>query len=53
MRTKTTLLRANGMNLELIEPLHGPSPWRDFLENNGERVHHVEVMGPSVNLPAQ
>jgi 4-hydroxyphenylpyruvate dioxygenase-like putative hemolysin len=46
MGTKTTFLQANGMNLELIEPLDGPSPWRDFLEKNGEGVHHIAFTVP-------
>lgn len=29
------------MSLELIEPIGGPSTWRDFLEQKGEGVHHL------------
>ena len=27
--------------LELIEPVSGPSAWRDFLESNGQGIHHI------------
>ena len=29
------------LSLELIEPIGGPSTWRDFLEQKGEGVHHL------------
>jgi catechol 2,3-dioxygenase-like lactoylglutathione lyase family enzyme len=46
MATRTTMLQANGMNLEIIEPLEGPSPWRDFLNKYGEGVHHIAFSVP-------
>ncbi len=46
MATKTTMLSANGVNLELIEPLDGPSPWRDHLNKYGESVHHLAFAVP-------
>lgn len=29
------------LSLELIEPIGGPSTWRDFLDAHGEGVHHI------------
>lgn len=29
------------VQIELIEPLDGPSTWKEFLENKGEGVHHI------------
>lgn len=29
------------LNLELIEPIGGPSTWREFLDEHGEGVHHI------------
>lgn len=29
------------LQLELIEPDHEPSTWRDYLNEHGERVHHI------------
>lgn len=46
MGTKTTMITANGVNLELIQPLDGPSPWRDHLNKYGETVHHLAFAVP-------
>lgn len=46
MATKTTMMQVNGMSLELIEPLDGPSPWRDHLTKYGESVHHIAFAVP-------
>ncbi|MGE0394213.1 MAG: VOC family protein [Vicinamibacterales bacterium] len=46
MGTKTTMITASGVNLELIQPLDGPSPWRDHLEKYGETVHHLAFAVP-------
>jgi hypothetical protein len=29
------------LDIELIEPDNEPSTWREFLDNNGEGVHHI------------
>ena len=29
------------MDIELIEPDENPSTWREFLDTNGEGVHHI------------
>jgi len=29
------------LSLELIEPIGGPSTWREFLDAHGEGVHHI------------
>jgi methylmalonyl-CoA/ethylmalonyl-CoA epimerase len=29
------------VSLELIEPVGGPSTWQEFLDENGEGVHHI------------
>ena len=30
-----------GVQIELIEPNEAPSVWRDFLNTNGEGIHHI------------
>jgi len=30
-----------GLQLELIQPNEEPSTWRDYLEQNGEGIHHI------------
>lgn len=31
----------NGFQLELIQPNEAPSIWREFLDENGEGMHHI------------
>lgn len=33
-----------GMNFELLQPLEGPSLWREFLDDRGEGIFSVAVM---------
>ena len=40
-RAKLAFFQLGSVSLELIEPLGGPSTWREFLETNGEGVHHI------------
>ena len=37
----TAVTRAGGIDFELIEPGEGPSPYKEFLEQKGEGLHHV------------
>ena len=40
-RAKLAFFDMGSLSLELIEPIDGPSTWRDFLEEKGEGVHHI------------
>jgi len=40
-RAKLIFLQLDNLRVELIEPVGGPSTWREFLETNGEGVHHI------------
>lgn len=40
-RARLAFLDMGSLSLELIEPVDGPSTWRDFLEEKGEGVHHI------------
>jgi methylmalonyl-CoA/ethylmalonyl-CoA epimerase len=46
-RVKQAFFRFNNTRIELLEPVGGPSTWKDFLDSNGEGVHHIafEVKG--------
>ncbi len=46
------IAQSGGIQLELIQPLEGPSIWREFLEEKGEGLHHVQshVQDPSMVL---
>lgn len=42
-RAKLAFIHLENITLEFIEPIGGPSVWRDFLEANGDSVHHLAV----------
>ena len=46
-RAKLGFIRLENITLEFIEPVGGPSVWRDFLETRGPGVQHIafEVNG--------
>jgi hypothetical protein len=46
-RAKLAFFQAGQVSVELIEPIGGPSTWKDFLDEHGEGVHHLafEIKG--------
>ena len=40
-RAKLAFVEFANLTLELIEPVDGPSIWRDHLERCGDSVHHI------------
>jgi methylmalonyl-CoA/ethylmalonyl-CoA epimerase len=40
-RAKIAIFQLDNLSLELIEPVGGPSAWQEFLETQGEGVHHI------------
>jgi len=40
-RAKLAFFDMRSLQLELIEPDEHPSTWREFLDKNGEGVHHI------------
>ena len=40
-QAKLAFFDLGGVKLELIEPVDGPSTWREHLDTRGEGVHHV------------
>jgi methylmalonyl-CoA/ethylmalonyl-CoA epimerase len=40
-RAKLAFFKMGPISLELIEPVGGPSTWREFLDEHGEGVHHI------------
>jgi len=40
-RAKLAFFRFGGVDIELIEPVGGPSTWQEFLDTKGEGVHHI------------
>ncbi|MGB4703909.1 MAG: VOC family protein [Candidatus Saccharicenans sp.] len=46
-RAKLAFIELKNITIELIEPVGGPSTWRELLDEHGEGVHHLafEVKG--------
>jgi len=40
-RAKLAFFNMGSLSLELIEPIGGPSTWKEFLDTHGEGVHHI------------
>lgn len=40
-RAKLAFFKMGQISLELIEPIGGPSTWKEFLDTHGEGVHHI------------
>ncbi len=40
-RAKLAFFRFKNISLELIEPVGGPSTWKEWLDTHGEGVHHI------------
>lgn len=40
-RAKLAFINMGQVTIELIEPVGGPSTWKDFLDSRGEGVHHI------------
>ena len=40
-RAKLAFFDFGQVQLELIEPIGGPSTWQEFLDEKGEGVHHI------------
>lgn len=40
-RAKLAFLNLGPLQLELIQPLGGPSTWQEFLDQHGEGIHHI------------
>ena len=43
-RAKLAFFDMGQVSLELIEPIGGPSTWREFLDERSEGVHHIAFM---------
>jgi len=40
-RAKLAFFSMGSLSLELIEPIGGPSTWKEFLDTHGEGIHHI------------
>jgi len=42
-RAKLAFFHMGQVDIELIEPIDGPSTWRDQLDAHGDSLHHIAV----------
>ena len=40
-RAKLAFLQLENITIELIEPIGEPSTWKEFLDQEGEKIHHL------------
>jgi 4-hydroxyphenylpyruvate dioxygenase-like putative hemolysin len=48
-RAKLAFFDMGSLQLELIEPDHQPSTWRDYLNEHGEGPHHIAFVVEGMN----
>lgn len=49
-----SFIRLNsGCEIELIQPNHSPSAWRDWLNTHGEGFHHIAFLVPDMEKAIQ
>jgi catechol 2,3-dioxygenase-like lactoylglutathione lyase family enzyme len=46
-RAKLIFFNMGQVTIEFIEPLEGPSTWREFLDAHGNGLHHIAFQVPS------
>ena len=53
-RVKMAFFHFDNITLELLEPVGGPSTWKDFLDQRGDGVHHIafDVQGMDERIEA-
>ena len=52
-REKIALAQVGNMQLELVQPVEGPSIYRDWLEEHGEGLHHMNFLVDDVDEAAE
>jgi len=48
-RLKVVVFEFGGFELELMQPIDGPSVWRDFLEEHGDGLHHLGFVATGID----
>jgi hypothetical protein len=53
-RARLAFFDLGQVTLELIQPIDGPSTWKDQLDNHGQSLHHIAfgIKGMAEKLPA-
>jgi hypothetical protein len=48
-KAKLAFLDMGNLQIELIQPLGGKSTWQEFLDRNGEGIHHIAFSVKDIN----
>ena len=48
MHVRRMGMTINGITFELLQPLEGESPWKDFMAKGGDGLHHIGFSVPDV-----
>lgn len=48
MHVRRMGMTINGVTIELLQPLEGDSPWKEFIAKGGDGLHHVGFSVPDV-----
>ena len=48
-KAKLAFISMDNLQIELIEPMGGKSTWQDYLDNNGEGIHHIAFSVKDIN----
>jgi hypothetical protein len=52
-RERIALAQVGGVQLELVQPIDGPSIYRDWLDEHGEGFHHMNFLVEDVDVAAE
>jgi methylmalonyl-CoA/ethylmalonyl-CoA epimerase len=48
-KAKLAFIEMDNLQIELIQPLGGKSIWQEFLDKNGEGIHHIAFTVKNIN----
>lgn len=48
-KAKLAFISMENLQIELIEPMGGKSTWQEFLDKNGEGIHHIAFWVKDIN----
>jgi catechol 2,3-dioxygenase-like lactoylglutathione lyase family enzyme len=51
-RAKINGFEIGSIQFELLQPLEGPSTWKDYLDQHGEGIHHIAFFVPKTDVAA-
>jgi len=52
-KAKLIIFNMGQVAIEIIEPIGGPSTWREYLDKHGDGVHHIAFTVPDATRSAE